>query len=437
MDIKEFARRRKRLMDMIGNECIAIIPTAPVYIRNRDIEFSFRPNSDFYYLTGFAEPEAVLVIIPEHPYGEYILFCRQRDEQREIWDGKRAGLEGAVEIYGADDAFPIEDMDEILPNFLEDKERIYYTMGNDAVFDQRVLKWVNEVRGRVRAGVRAPNEFISLAHILHEMRLYKSRQEISTMRKASKISAAAHIRAMQFCRPGKTEYQIEAELIHEFMRRGARFPAYPCIVGGGPNSCILHYIDNVDELQDGDILLIDAGAEYQGYASDISRTFPVNGKFSKAQKQVYEVVLRAQLAAIDAVRQGNLWNDPHKMAIRVLTEGLVELNILKGKVDDLIEKQEYAQYYMHRTSHWLGMDVHDVGDYKLDDKWRMLEPGMVLTIEPGLYLSAKNRGLAKKWQNIGIRIEDDVLVTKDGCDVLSKDAPKSIEEIETLMADVA
>lgn len=437
MDAKEFKGRRKRLMDMMGDESIAILPTALVHIRNNDVEFPFRPDSDFYYLTAYPEPEAVAVVIPDRPHGEYVLFCRERDPKKETWDGKRAGLEGACKIYGADDAFPIEDMDDILPNMLEDRERIFYTMGHDAVFDQRVLGWVNEVRDKARTGVNAPNEFISLTHILHDMRLYKSRQEISAMRKAARISANAHKSAMQICQPGLMEYQLEAEIVHKFMQQGARLSAYPSIVGGGANSCILHYTDNQDELRDGDILLIDAGAEYEGYASDISRTFPVNGKFTKAQKEIYEVVLSAQLAAIEQVKPGNHWNDPHEAAIEVITEGLLALGILKGKVSTLLKDRAYAEYYMHRTGHWLGMDVHDVGDYKVGGDWRMLEPGMVLTVEPGLYLPAGSKGLAKKWWNIGVRIEDDVLVTKGGHDVLSKDMPKTVAEIEALMANVA
>ncbi len=437
MNAREFKRRRKRLMDMMGDESIAILPTASVYIRNNDVEFPFRPDSDFYYLTGYPEPEAVAVLIPDRPHGEYVLFCREHDPKKETWDGKRAGLEGACKIYGADDAFPIEDMDDILPNMLEDRERIFYTMGHDAVFDQRVLGWVNEVRDKARTGVNAPDEFISLTHILHDMRLYKSRHEISAMRKAASISAVAHKSAMQACLPGLMEYQLEAELIHKFMQQGARNSAYPSIVGGGANSCILHYTDNHDELMDGDVLLIDAGAEYEGYASDITRTFPINGKFTNAQKEIYEIVLCAQLAAIEQVQPGNHWNDPHIAAIKVISEGLLELGILKGKLSNLLKDHAYRKYYMHRTGHWLGMDVHDVGDYKVDGDWRMLESGMVLTVEPGLYFPAGTKGLAKKWWNIGVRIEDDVLVTKDGHDVLSKDTPKTIAEIEALMADAA
>ena len=438
MDINEYSRRRKKLMDMMGNESVAIIPTAPVYIRNRDVEFPFRPDSDFYYLTGYPEQEAVVVLIPDRDHGEYVLFCRENDPVMETWNGRRAGLEGSINQYGADDAFPIDDLDEILPGLLENRERIFYTMGNNVTFDQRVLGWVNQVRKRARTGVSAPDEFISLNHFVHEMRLYKSRAEIAAMRKAAKISALAHKRAMQVCRPGMMEYQIEAELKYIFMQQGAREPAYPPIVGGGANSCILHYTENNQALNDGDVLLIDAGSEYNGYASDISRTFPVNGTFSEAQRAAYEIVLEAQRAAIDAVKPGNHWNEPHEAAIEALTEGMVELGILKGKTRQLIKDQAYTKYYMHRTGHWLGMDVHDVGDYKVEGEWRTFEPGMVLTVEPGIYLPAGSKGLARKWWNIGIRIEDDVLVTGTGHDILSKDAPKTVDEIEALMAhDIA
>ena len=435
MDKKECQRRRKRLMDMIGSDSIAILPTSSVYIRNRDVEFPFRPDSDFYYLTAYPEPDAVAVLIPDRAEGEYILFCRESDEEMETWHGRRAGLEGALEIYGVDDAFPIEDMDDILPGMIEGHERIFYNMGSDQNFDQRVLGWVKQIRGKARMGVVAPDEFISLNHFLHDMRLYKSRHEIKLMRQAAKISASAHKRAMQNCNPGMHEYQIEAELIHEFIQNGARAAAYPSIVGSGANGCILHYTENQDEINEGDLLLIDAGAEYQGYASDVTRTFPASGKFSTAQRKVYDLVLAAQLAAIEQVKPGNHWNDPHDAAVRVLTEGMVELGILKGDPKVLIKDQDYTKYYMHRTGHWIGMDVHDVGDYKVDGEWRMLEPGMVMTVEPGLYLTAGMRGLPKKWWNIGIRIEDDVLVTKDGYEILSKDAPKTSDEIEELMAN--
>ena len=429
----EFRKRRKKLMDMLGDDSIAILPAAPEKIRNRDVTYRYRQDSDFYYLTEFAEPEAFIALIPGRRQGEFVLFCRERNPEQEIWHGARAGLEGACDDYGADDAYPITDLDDILPGLLENRERIYYTMGNDTVFDQRVLGWVNQVRGKARSGIHAPEQFVSLNNILHDMRLYKSRHEISMLRKAAAISAKAHVRAMQSCRPGKTEYQIEAELLHEFMRQGARSAAYPSIVGSGANSCVLHYIDNTRELMDGDILLIDAGAEYECYASDVTRTFPVNGQFSGQQRAVYEVVLAAQLAAIDAVRPGNHWAQPHDAAVEVLTEGLVALGILKGKPKTLIKDKAYSRYFMHKTGHWLGMDVHDVGDYKVGDGWRLLEPGMVMTVEPGLYFPAQ-KGLARKWWNTGVRIEDDVLVTKAGHEVLSSDAPKRITEIEALMA---
>lgn len=434
MDSKEFPKRRKKLMDMMGDESIAILPTASVHIRNRDVEFPFRADSDFFYLTGFPEPEAVMVLVPGRESGEYVLFCREKDELMETWHGRRSGLQGACDIYGADDAFPIEDMDDILPGLLEDRDRIYYTMGTDQNFDQRVIHWVKMVRDKVRTGIHAPDEFISLTHILHDMRLYKSRQEIKSMRQAAKIATYAHKRAMQVCKPGMMEYQVEAELIHEFMQRGARSPAYASIVGGGKNSCILHYTENNEELKSGDVLLIDAGAEYDGYASDITRTFPVSGEFSAEQKAVYEVVLAGQLAAIEKVAPGNHWNEPHDAAIEIMVEGMLDLGIMKGNKKTIIKEKSYNKYYMHKTGHWIGMDVHDVGDYKVDGEWRMLEPGMVMTVEPGLYLSP-TRGLAKKWWNIGIRIEDDVLVTKDGFDVLSKDMPKTVEEIEAIMAN--
>lgn len=434
MNNREFPRRRKKLMDMMGDDTIAIIPTAPVYIRNRDVEFSYRPDSDFYYLTGYPEPEAVAVLVPGRSHGEFILFCRENDPVMETWNGRRAGLEGAVSQYGADDAFPVEDMDEILPGLLENRERVFYTMGNNVSFDQRVLGWVNQVRKRSRAGVSAPDEYVSLNHFLHEMRLYKSRAEVAAMRKAARISAKAHKQAMQVCRPGMMEFQIEAELKYVFMQNGARDPAYPCIVGGGANGCILHYTENSSVLNDGDLLLIDAGAEYDCYASDITRTFPVNGQFTAAQREAYEVVLEAQAAAIKKIRPGNHWDEPHNAAVKVLTQGMVELGILKGKVTQLIKEKAFTKYYMHRTGHWLGMDVHDVGDYKVEGEWRTFESGMVLTVEPGLYLPASSEGLDRRWWNIGIRIEDDVLITDTGNEILSDNAPKDADAIESLMA---
>lgn len=434
MNKQEFVRRRKQLMHMMGEGAVAILPAAPTRIRNRDAEYHYRPDSDFYYMTGFPEPESVAVLIPGRKQAQYILFCRERNPDMEIWTGTMAGQEGAVNGYGAEDSFPIDDIDDILPGLLENKQRVYYTMGTHPDFDQRLIGWVNSLRKQSRAGIHTPGEFVSLDHLLHDMRLIKSSGEIKAMQRAAKISAAAHCEAMRTCRTGMMEYEIEATLLHSFMRQGARFPAYSSIVGGGANGCILHYIDNAAPLRDGELLLIDAGAEYDYYAADISRTFPVNGKYSKAQRAVYEVVLEAQYAAIEQVRPGKHWNEPHEAAVEVITDGLLKLGILKGTLKRAIKEEKYKPYYMHRTGHWLGMDVHDVGDYKVEDEWRVFEPGMTLTVEPGLYLSPKVKGLAKKWWNTGIRIEDDVLVTRDGCEVLTRDVPKDIDEVEALMA---
>ncbi|NIR59374.1 MAG: Xaa-Pro aminopeptidase [Gammaproteobacteria bacterium] len=432
MNPKEFGKRRRQLMRMMGEGGIAVVPAAPERIRNRDVHYPYRQDSDFYYLTGFPEPEAVAVLVPGRKQGEYILFCRERDPAMETWSGARAGQEGAIERYGADDAFPVTDIDDILPGLLENRDRVYYTMGAYPDFDQRVIGWVNQVRGKARAGAHAPGEFVSLEHLLHDMRLYKSRAEIAAMRQAMSVTHEAHRRAMQICRPGMAEYEIEAELVHTYRRHGCE-PAYPPIVGGGANSCVLHYITNRDTLNDGDVLLIDAGAEYDYYASDVTRTLPVNGRFTKAQSAIYEVVLAAQAAAIDEVRPGNHWSDPHDAAVRALTEGLVEHGLLKGRSAKLVRDEAYRRFFMHRTGHWLGMDVHDVGEYKVDGEWRELEPGMTLTVEPGLYIPAHSKGVAKRWWNIGVRIEDDVLVTRDGPEVLSAGIPKEIDEIEALM----
>lgn len=433
MDKKEFARRRRRLMQEMDESSIAIIPAAPERLRNRDVEYTYRPDSDFYYLTGFDEPQAVAVLIPGRAHGSYILFCRERDPEMETWHGRRAGLDGAVEQYGADDAFPINDIDDILPGLLENRDRVFYAMGCNTDFDRQVMEWINMLRKKSRAGVHTPGEFVALDHMLHDMRLFKSAAEQRAMKRAARISADAHIRAMALCQPGMTEYQVEAEILHEFLSQGARSPAYPSIVGGGANGCILHYTENSDTLNDGDLLLIDAGGEYEYYAADITRTFPVGGTFSASQRALYQLVLDANYAAIEQVKPGNHWNQPHEAAVKVLTKGLVKLGLLRGSVSSLIKNESYRRFFMHRTGHWLGMDVHDVGDYKVGDEWRVLEPGMTLTIEPGLYVPAGSKGIAKKWWNIGIRIEDDVLVTKTGHEVMSAHAPKEIDEIEDLV----
>ena len=386
----EFARRRAQLTRLMGPDSIAILPAAPTRQRNGDVEYDYRQDSDFYYLTGFPEPEAVAALIPGRQAAQYVLFVRDRNPEREIWDGKRAGPAGATAEYGADDAFPIGDIDEILPGLLEGRERVFYTMGLHAEFDQRVIGWVNTLRAQVRSGLHAPQEFVALNHLLHDMRLYKSRTELSLMRRAGEIGADAHVRAMRFCRPGRMEYEVMAELMHEFRRRGADVSYHP-IVGGGANSCVLHYHANDARLNDGDLLLVDAGCEFGYYASDITRTYPVNGRYTSEQRDVYEVVLEAQRAAIARVKPGNHWNEPHDAAVRAITQGLKRIGLLKGSLPALIRSGAYKKFFMHRTGHWLGMDVHDVGDYKIDDEWRVFEPGMVLTVEPGVYIAAGTR----------------------------------------------
>jgi Xaa-Pro aminopeptidase len=431
MDSKEFARRRKQLMRMMGTDGIAILPAAPVRTRSRDVEYRYRQDSDFYYLTGFAEPEAVAVLVPGRDKGEYLLFCRERDKKREQWDGSRAGQAGAISEHGADDAFPIDDIDEILPGIMESCSRVYYTMGMYSEFDTRIAGWVNSLRSGLSRGVHTPQEFVALDHLLHDMRLYKSRGEIAAMRRSAKVAVRAHERAMRMTRPGLYEYEIEAEFRHEFRRNNA-WVSYSPIVGGGANACTLHYVENNAELKDGDLLLIDAGCELDYYASDITRTFPVNGRFSPEQRAVYEIVLDAQNAAIDKVVKGNHWNEPHDAAVKEITKGLRKLGLISGSLPKLIRDGAYREFYMHRTGHWIGMDVHDVGDYKVSDEWRVLENGMVTTIEPGLYISNK-RSIPKAFRNIGVRIEDDVAVTSKGPDVLSKGLVKDPDGIEALM----
>lgn len=431
---KEFAERRRRLMEQMAPDSIAILPSAPERTRNRDVLHPFRQDSDFQYLTGFGEPEAVLVLIPGREHGESVLFCKERNPEKELWDGFLAGPEGAIERFGLDDAFPIADIDEILPGMIEGRSRLYYPLGKDHTFDTQVMEWVQTLRAKVRSGARPPGEFVALEHLLHDLRLYKSANEVKVMARAGEISAEAHRNAMKRARKGGYEYQLEAELIHTFMTHGARSTAYPSIVGSGANGCILHYIENSAPLKEGDLVLIDAGCELECYASDITRTFPVSGRFSEPQRALYEVVLAAQYAAIDAVRPGNHWNHPHEAALKVLTQGLIELGLLDMSLEEALEKEAYRPFFMHRTGHWLGLDVHDVGDYKVGDAWRVLEPGMALTVEPGLYIAPDNTSVDERWRGIGIRIEDDVVVTRDGCRVLTDAVPKTVEDIEALMA---
>ncbi|WP_273909858.1 Xaa-Pro aminopeptidase [Pseudomonas fontis] len=430
----EYARRRKALMAQMEPNSIAILPAAAVAIRNRDVEHVYRQDSDFQYLSGFPEPEAVIALIPGREHGEYVLFCRERNPERELWDGLRAGQEGAIRDFGADDAFPITDIDDILPGLIEGRDRVYSAMGSNAEFDRHLMEWINLIRSKAGMGSQPPNEFVALDHLLHDLRLYKSAAEVKVMREAAAISARAHVRAMQACRAGLHEYSLEAELDYEFRKGGARMPAYGSIVAAGRNSCILHYQENNAPLKDGDLVLIDAGCEIDCYASDITRTFPVSGRFSPEQKAIYELVLKAQEAAFAVIAPGKHWNHAHEATVQVITQGLVELGLLKGKLEELIESEAYRAFYMHRAGHWLGLDVHDVGEYKVGGQWRVLEAGMALTVEPGIYIAPDNQNVAKKWRGIGVRIEDDVVVTKQGCEILTSGVPKTVAEIEALMA---
>jgi Xaa-Pro aminopeptidase len=422
-------------MRMVGAEGIAILPSAPPRMRSRDVEYRFRQDSDFFYLTGFAEPDSVAVLAPGRDNGEFILFCRERDKLKERWDGLRSGPDGAVRDHAADDAFPIDDIDDILPGMMESRNAVYYTMGVYAEFDQHIAEWVRSLRSKGASGIHTPHEFVALDHVLHDMRLYKSRAEIAAMRRAAKIAVRAHSRAIARIEPGMYEYEVEAEYIHEFRYSNATF-SYSPIVGAGINACTLHYVDNNRQIADGDLVLIDAGCEYDYYASDITRTVPANGRFTPEQRAIYEIVLAAQLAAIEKTSLGNHWNDPHDAAVRVITKGLRKLGLLDGTLPRLIRDQAYREFFMHRTGHWLGMDVHDVGDYKVGSEWRLLEAGMVTTVEPGIYTPGTNR-VPAKWRNIGVRIEDDVAVTRKGPDVLSKGLVKEADEIERLMSSGA
>jgi len=430
--MSEYVNRRATLMEHMGEGSIAVIASAKEIIRNRDTEYPFRQNSDFYYLTGFVEANALLVLIPGREMGESILFCEERQVDLEQWTGERMGPERAAQVLGVDDAFPFGDLADILPGLLEGQARIHTTLGEQPEFDKELLSWVKGLQTYSARGVVAPGEIVALSHLLHDLRLYKSSTELQVMRKAATITCAAHTRAMQACQPGLIEGALEAELIYAFMKNGARHPAYPCIVGGGANACVMHYTRNSDILNSGDLVLIDAGCEFEHYASDVTRTFPVNGRFTAPQKRLYNIVLKAQLCAIDAVQPGNAFDQPHIVAIRIMVEGLVELELLKGDIDKLIEAEAYKIFCVHKTSHWMGLDVHDVGDYRVGEVWRELEPGMVLTVEPGLYIP-DNDAFDLPWRGMGIRIEDDVLVTRDGHEVLTQNTVKSVDDIELLM----
>lgn len=429
---RHYIDRRKSLMQAMGAG-VAVIPTAPEAARNRDSHYPYRSDSYFYYLTGFTEPEAVLLLVAgEQP--KSILFCRDKDMEREIWDGFRHGPEGAQARFGFDEAYSITRLDELAPRFLANQPRLFHAFGAEAAWDNRLACWLNQLRAQSRSGASAPSEMVDPRALLDEMRLIKSEQELDVMRRAAKISVEAHKQAMQVTRPGMMEYEIEAALLHQFYRHGSRAPAYSSIVAGGANACVLHYVENNQRLHDGELLLIDAGCELECYASDITRTFPVNGRFSAAQRDIYELVLAAQQAAIDNVRPGCHWNEPHEAALDVLIRGFIDFGLCKGSPESVLESGDYRRFYMHRTGHWLGLDVHDAGEYKqADGNWRTLQPGMTLTVEPGCYIRPAD-DVPKAFWNIGVRIEDDALVTAQGCELLTADAPKTVAEIESLMA---
>lgn len=430
---KAYARRRKQLMRMAGDDAILVLPSANELIRSRDTHYPYRQDSDLWYLTGFPEPEAVLVLVPGRKHGETLLFCRERDLEREGWDGPRFGPEGAVHAFGLDDAYPIADLDDILPGLLEGRSRVYYHFGRDQEFDLKLIGWLNRVRAMVRQGAQPPHEFLELGHLLDEMRLFKDRDELKLMQRAADISVQAHEVAMRAARPGVREYELQAELERVFRMHDAE-PAYGSIVGAGANGCVLHYRANNGVARDGDLVLIDAGAEFRGYAADITRTFPVNGRFSAPQRALHDLVGAAHAAALAQARPGVAYEAGHNAAVETLTEGLLKLGLLKGKLEKNIADGSYRRYYRHKTGHWLGLDVHDVGEYRIEGESRLLEPGMVFTIEPGLYVSADDTSVDPKWRGIGIRTEDDVLVTKDGYQVLTDKLARSADEIEALMA---
>ncbi len=431
MKIEEFKARREQLLAAMSANSVAVIPAAVELTRSRDTEYPFRQDSDFFYLTGFLEPDAVLVLTPGDEI-QTTLFCRSKDKMAEIWQGRRIGPELAKDQFQFDQTFAVSELDDELLKLVNGRKTLYYGQGTYADFDNRIWNLLNTLRGAPKKGYLAPDVIKDVRKPIHEMRLFKSESELDLMRRAARISAEGHIRAMQFAKPGATEYQLEAELHHHYAMHGARYPAYGTIVGGGDNANILHYTENSDELKDGELVLIDSGCELEGYAADITRTFPVNGVFSEPQKALYQLVLDAQLAALAIVKPGNTLKQAADATARVLTEGMVKLGILEGEVDTLIESGAYKEYYMHGLGHWLGLDVHDVGDYKVEDKERPFEPGMVLTVEPGLYIAADSAAPAQ-YRGIGIRIEDDVLVTADGHENLTAAVPKAVDEIEALM----
>jgi Xaa-Pro aminopeptidase len=422
-------------MKRMEPDSVAIVASAREATRSNDTQYRYRQDSDFLYLTGFDEPEAIAVIAPSHQEHKYTLFVRPRDPEREIWDGRRSGVEGARAQYGADAAFPIGEFEEKLTDILNGATNLYYRIGNgNADLDDTIVRRIRNLRALARRGMSAPEAIIDTAQIIHEMRLFKTEEEIELMQRAADIAAEGHIEAMRQARPGMKEYEIEALVEYIFRKRGASGPAYNSIVGGGANATVLHYINNDATLRDGDLLLIDAGAEYRGYASDITRTFPINGRFTQAQRDIYDLVLSTQIACTERVRPGQSVDELKNYSIELLTEGMMRLGLLKGEPKELIKEEKYKQFYMHGLGHFLGLDVHDVGRYHIKDEARRLEPGMVMTVEPGLYIAPDTKDIPEKYLGIGVRIEDDVLVTKDGNRILSSKAPKQAEEIEELMA---
>ena len=434
IDSREYSRRRAALIEGLQPGGIALLAAAPERVRSRDVHHAYRQDSDFFYLTGFAESRALLALVPGREEGEVVLFCQPKDPQKELWEGKLLGPEAAVESLGVDQAYPVGEIDKIVPELMAGRERIHYRIGLDADFDEKVMGWVRGAREQARHGGPAPGQFLLLDDLLHEMRLFKSEEEIRLMEEAARISAEGHRRIMQYCRPGIYEYELEAELLHTFLHHGSRAAAYGSIVGAGANACVLHYVSNDARVEDGDLVLVDAGCEYRYYAADITRTFPANGRFSAEQREIYQIVLQAQAAAIEAVQPGASCDAPQQAAVAAIVDGLLQLGLLTGTADEIIETEAYKPFYMHRVGHWLGIDVHDVGSYKDGDDWRPFEPGMVTTIEPGIYIAPDFEDVAPRWRGIGVRIEDDVLVTSSGNRILSEGVPRGMEEIEAFMA---
>jgi Xaa-Pro aminopeptidase len=427
--------RLTELMQKMEPHSVAVFASAPIAVRNADTDYEYRQDSDFYYLTHFDEPEAVAVIAPDHPEHKYVLFVRPRKREEEIWTGLRAGVEGAIKDYGADAAFEIGKLDEELPKYLQGASKLYYRLGHHEAFDHRIVSTLNQIKRMIRTGVEAPSTIIDSSTILHEMRLRKTEEDIQNLREAARISAEAHIAAMKAVHPGMYEYELEAVIEYVFRKNGAYAPGYPSIVGSGFNTTILHYNTNTKRIGDGEMVLVDAGAEYNFFSGDITRSYPANGRFTRSQQAVYEAVLHTQKEVIKMVQPGVSFMALHERAVELTTDGLLELGLLAGDRKEIIEKEEYKKFFMHRTGHWLGMDVHDVGRYRVGEDWRRIEPGMVFTVEPGVYIAAGTEGVSEEFFNIGVRIEDDILVTENGCEVLTSRAPKEVKEVEATMKE--